>query len=68
MRTRRNKKYLKRGKRSQSRKHRGGKKWTTAIEAAQETLSKTGSLDKARSSLRKQALTNARKLFGSVSI
>ena len=71
MRTRRNK-YLKRGKtlkRRQSRKYHGGKKkWTTAIEAAQETLSKTGSLDKARSSLRKQALTNARKLFGSVTV
>lgn len=44
-----------------------GKKWTTAIEAAQKTLSKTGSLTAARKSLKKQALTNARKLFGSVS-
>ena len=43
-----------------------GKKWTTAIAAAQKTLSKTGSLQAARKSLRKQALTNARKLFGSV--
>jgi len=44
-----------------------GKKWTTAIEAAQKTLRKTGSLTAARKSLKKQALTNARKLFGSVS-
>jgi hypothetical protein len=43
-----------------------GKKWTTAIEAAQKTLSKTGSIQAARKSLRRQALTNARKLFGSV--
>lgn len=43
-----------------------GKKWTTAIEAAQKTLSKTGSLQAAKKSLKKQALTNARKLFGSV--
>ena len=43
-----------------------GKKWTTAIEAAQKTLAKTGSIDAARKSLRRQALTNARKLFGSV--
>jgi hypothetical protein len=43
-----------------------GKKWTTAIEAAQKTLSKTGSIQAAKKSLRRQALTNARKLFGSV--
>ena len=45
-----------------------GKKWVTAIDAASKTLSKTGSISKARKSLRKQALTNARKLFGSVGI
>ena len=52
-----------------SRKMRGvkpGKKWTTAIEAAQSTLKKTGSLDAARQSLKTQALSNARKLFGSL--
>jgi hypothetical protein len=52
-----------------SRKMRGGKpgkKWTTAIEAAQSTLKKTGSLDAARESLKTQALSNARKLFGSI--
>lgn len=43
-----------------------GKKWTTAIEAAQKTLDATGSLSAARRSLKKQALTNARKLFGSI--
>jgi hypothetical protein len=43
-----------------------GKKWTTAISAAQKTLRATGSLQAAKKSLRKQALTNARKLFGSV--
>ena len=43
-----------------------GKKWTTAIDAAQKTLKKTGSLSKAKNSLRIQALTNARKLFGTV--
>jgi hypothetical protein len=47
-------------------KKKPGKKWTTAIEAAQKTLSKTGSLQAAKKSLRTQALTNARKLFGSV--
>jgi hypothetical protein len=45
---------------------KAGKKWTTAIDAAQKTLSKTGSLQAARRTLKKQALTNARKLFGSV--
>jgi hypothetical protein len=51
-----------------TRKHGGkkGKKWTTAIDAAQKTLKKTGSLKKARASLRSQALLNARKLFGTV--
>ncbi len=43
-----------------------GKKWTTAIEAARKTLHKTGSLKAARKSLRKQAITNVKKLFGSV--
>ncbi len=45
-----------------------GKKWVTAIDAASKTLKKTGSISKARKALRKQALTNARKLFGSVGI
>ena len=66
------KRYLKRKKRSNSK--RGGqktmknkpKRWTTAIDAAQSTLTKTGSLNKARQVLKTQALVNARKLFGSV--
>ena len=52
-----------------TRKHGGkkkGKKWTTAIDAAQKTLKTTGSLKKAKDSLRSQALSNARKLFGTV--
>ncbi len=45
-----------------------GKKWTTAIQAAQKTLKQTGSITSAKKSLKKQALTNARKLFGSIGI
>ena len=64
MRTRRNNFSRKR----HTRKHGGkkSKKWTTAIDAAQKTLTNTGSLTKARASLRAQALSNARKLFGTV--
>jgi hypothetical protein len=47
-------------------KSKSGKKWITAIEAAHKTLNKTKSLEAAQSSLRKQALYNARKLFGSI--
>ena len=47
-------------------KNKTGKKWTTAIDAASHTLKKTGSITAARESLRKQALYNARKLFGSI--
>jgi hypothetical protein len=43
-----------------------GKKWVTAIDAATKTLEKTGSITAAKKSLKKQALFNARKLFGSV--
>jgi hypothetical protein len=65
-------------KRKRSNSKRGGKKtmknkmknkskhWTTAISAAQTTLTKTGSLSKAKEVLKTQALVNARKLFGSV--
>jgi hypothetical protein len=56
-----------RNKTSKRGKSKNGK-WTTAIEAAQSTLSKTGSLTKAHLALKKQALFNARKLFGSVKI
>ena len=71
MSTRRNKTLRRRRNRKMTRKLAGGKKsgkkWTTAIDAAQKTLSKTGDIEAARKTLRKQALTNARKLFGSIS-
>jgi ribosomal protein L9 len=47
-------------------KNTKNKKWETAIQAARETLKQTGSLEKAKIALNKQALINARKLFGSV--
>jgi hypothetical protein len=55
--------------RRRTRKMRGGKtgkKWTTAIDAAHKTLTSTGSIRAAKRTLKQQALTNARKLFGSV--
>lgn len=70
MKTRRNRTLKKRTSRKMTRKlarsKKSGKQWITAIEAAKKTLSKTGDIAKAKISLRKQALTNARKLFGSV--
>ena len=68
------KRYLKRkrghtkrgGKKTMKNKKNMKKHWTTAIDAAQTALTKTGSLDKARQALKTQALVNARKLFGSV--
>jgi hypothetical protein len=58
----------KRNKNKTMKKYGGkpGKKWTTAIDAAQKTLKTTRSYEAAKKSLRKQALSNARKLFGSV--
>ena len=64
MKTRRNK-----VSKTKSRRHKrtkSSKKWVTAVDAAQATLTKTGSLTKARAMLRIQAAQNARKLFGSV--
>ena len=49
-----------------NRKKTSRSQWTTAIEAAQQTLNKTGSVTKAHITLRSQALLNARKIFGSV--
>jgi hypothetical protein len=43
-----------------------GKRWVTAIQAATHTLKSTGSFKAATKSLKKQALYNARKLFGSI--
>jgi hypothetical protein len=53
-------------KRRNGQKMKVGKKWTSAISAASRTLTKTRSLTAARESLRRQALLNARKLFGAV--
>lgn len=67
MKTRRNRSlYKKRARKMTYKRSKTGKKWITAIEAAQKTLNKTGSFEAAKKSLRKQALTNARKLFGSI--
>jgi hypothetical protein len=65
MTTRRNKISRRRGGNKRTRRQKG-KKWTTAIHAGEKTLEKTGSLKKAKESLRSQALLNARKLFGSI--
>ena len=69
MATRRNRSSLKKtraarksGKKSRKRQS----SWTTAIEAAQTELEKTGSVTKAHRALKAQALLNARKIFGSV--
>ena len=53
-------------KNTKNTKNTKNKKWETAIQAARETLKQTGSLEKAKIALNKQALINARKLFGSV--
>lgn len=74
--TRRNRTLRKRTARKMTRKLAGGKKsgkksgkkWTTAFDAAQKTLYKTGDIEATRKSLRKQALKNARNLFGSMSL
>lgn len=55
------------GKSGKSRKSgKSGKQWVTAVGAADAVLRKTGSVDKARQTLRTQALRNARRLFGSI--
>jgi len=62
MKSRRNK----HNKKNRTKRSKTGKKWTTAISAAQKTLNKTGSFNKARLVFRAQALSNARKLFGAI--
>ena len=62
MKSRRNK----HNKKNRTKRSKTGKKWITAISAAQKTLSKTGSFNKARLVFRAQALSNARKLFGAI--
>ena len=60
-------KTMRKGKKmTHGKKMINGKKWTTALTAANKTLSKTGSIEKARVALKSQALSNARLLFGSV--
>ena len=68
MKTKRNKMLKKRKSRrnTHTKSKSKSKKWTTAVDAAQETLKKTGSLSKARITLRIQAARHARKLFGSI--
>ena len=54
-------------KKTITKRKRGGKsKIKPALSAAEKTLKKTGSLNKAKKVLRQQALSNARKLFGSI--
>ena len=60
-------KRIKKSKRKTRKNKRRGKKWSTAIDKAQEVFKKTGSLSKARVALRVQAAHNARKLFGPLS-
>ncbi len=67
MKSRRNKMTKNKSMKHKMRKHSKSKrKWTTALDAAQAALRKTGSLSKARMALRIQAAQNSRKLFGSV--
>lgn len=72
MKTRRNTTLRRRNGRKLSRKVGGkknktGKKWVTAVDAAEKILTKTGDIEAAKKTLRRQALTNARRLFGSIS-
>ena len=64
MKSKHNKKI--KNKKSKTKKNKKSKGWRTAIDAAQNTLKKTGSLSKAKTVLRLQAYQNARKLFGSI--
>jgi len=63
--TRNNRKKT-RNNRKNGKKSNAPIKWLTAIEAAQQSLEKTGSVTKAHKVLNNQALLNARKIFGSV--
>jgi hypothetical protein len=65
------KRYIKQSKRRKPKKRtqkrrKHGKQWVTAVTAADTTLKQTGSYEKAKETLRIQALRNARRLFGSV--
>jgi hypothetical protein len=68
------KRYIKQSKRRKTKKMtqknrksgKKGKQWVTAVGAADTVLKQTGSYEKARATLKTQALRNARRLFGSV--
>ena len=64
--TRRYRRMKKKTRKNINKKSRNSKKWITAFESASKTLKKTSSLTAANESLKKQAIQNARKLFGSV--
>lgn len=67
MKSRRNKMTKNKSRKRKMRKQtKSNRSWTTALDAAQAALRKTGSLSKARMALRLQAAQNSRKLFGSV--
>jgi hypothetical protein len=69
MATRRNKlasKKTRTARKSGKKSRKPQRSWTTAIEAAQMELERSGSVTKAHTALRSQALLNARKIFGSV--
>jgi len=50
----------------EDKKYNTGKKWLSAINIGSKTFKKTGSIYAAKKALNKQALYNARILFGSV--
>jgi hypothetical protein len=61
------KRYKRKRTQKRTKKRRpNGKNWVTAVGAADTVLKKTGSYEKAKETLRIQALRNARRLFGSV--
>lgn len=53
-------------KQNKTKRSKSGKKWVTAISAAQKTLSKSGSFTRANKVFKIQALANVRKLFGAL--
>jgi hypothetical protein len=65
MKTRRQR-TMKKHFRKKSHKRTSGKKWITAIDAANKSLKKTGSIIEAKAMFRAQAAKNARKMFGSI--
>ena len=66
MATKRYKRGQKRTRNRTQKRRKSGKKWVTAVTAADTVLRKTGSYEQAKETLRTQALRNARRLFGSV--